>query len=905
MRKFKKALAFALASAMIVSAVPASAAAKTNSAKGTKSTIYTYTVDKSKKGNPNNKRSWIKVTTKKGYTYKLVNKTKNIVTLTKTRVEAKKTGTAKINVNFYKNGKYVETKSVKITVKKAPMIGAVTLDKTEITAGETTKVSNAGKGTAYFYSSNKDVATVDKTTGEITAKAAGTTTISAVNTITKARVYLTLTVNAQFGAKQSGAKEITVTGSGFTKDSKISVTKGSQTVTFDAKNVTIAADGKSMTIVTNSKIMKGDYKVTVDEKEATFTGEESKVTAIEIPDIAVASKDTQLPYVNTAASGSAVVNYTIKNQFGEDVTKGTSVTVSASRTAKVDEINGTITLDLVQNDKEGDLISVVIINQETGVSANKTVKLSAKSVINEMTIQGIWNKDGKELTEGTMKDQFYLLVDAKDQYGNVVTEANIGDNLLVSVGAGLTNIDKAIPTESGKTEKVTVNGVDYMGIPFTKTTLKAGTATVLLISKDTGKNAQTTVTVADGIKVDKFSASPADVVVGGKDNVFTFTAIDTYGKEITDPTEKMFSDDTQKNVFGTEEGKFRFEKNAKTGKTELIYNAPTVQQDTVKIVNFITKTNQVVTVQFTVKADAAPTTITGLKNVKLGVLSGREIEIKSSNIKLEDQYGYEYSKSLPSGYKVTLVGTDGKTVFGEVTGDYASGFKTTASTGSGDERFTLTLTKTENGKDKVISEYSFTLSAREMKDLDTFKAESKLVYNKNAKANVTVTGVATDGTEVALKAGTDYTLAGTIVNADAATVSGGAIKFDDNKTETKESKVSVIINNTKGSEVELVVKVSNEAPKAAKVEDTTNAINKTKSLTASDVMKAIKVTDQYGETYNEVARVTFSGYGDDVTVFKNNTTSATLTSTTNDITFVTVKYTFNSGLTYTRNITLQ
>ena len=38
---------------------------------------------------------------------------------------------------------------------------------------------------------------------------------------------------------------------------------------------------------------------------------------------------------------------------------------------------------------------------------------------------------------------------------------------------------------------------------------------------------------------------------------------------------------------------------------------------------------------------------------------------------------------------------------------------------------------------------------------------------------------------------------------------------------------------------------------------------------------------------------------------KNNTTSATLTSTTNDITFVTVKYTFNSGLTYTRNITLQ
>ena len=116
MRKFKKALAFALASAMIVSAVPASAAAKTNSAKGTKTTIYTYTVDKSKQGNGNNKKSWIKVTTKKGYTYKLVNKTKDIVSsISKTGFEAKKPGTAKINVNFYKNGKYVETKSVKIT----------------------------------------------------------------------------------------------------------------------------------------------------------------------------------------------------------------------------------------------------------------------------------------------------------------------------------------------------------------------------------------------------------------------------------------------------------------------------------------------------------------------------------------------------------------------------------------------------------------------------------------------------------------------------------------------------------------------------------------------------------------------------------------------------------------------
>src|SRR5699024_9970000 len=140
--------------------------------------------------------------------------------------------------------------------------------------------------------------------------------------------------------------------------------------------------------------------VKVDDKEATFKGEASKITTIEIPgDVAVASQDTTLPYVDTKVSGSAIVAYAVKNQFGEDLTKTTQVTVSASRTSSVDANKGEIKLNLVQNDKEGDLISVVIINQETGVSTSKTVKLSAKSAINSLEVKGLYNKDGKTLSE--------------------------------------------------------------------------------------------------------------------------------------------------------------------------------------------------------------------------------------------------------------------------------------------------------------------------------------------------------------------------------------------------------------------------------------------------------------------------------------------------------------------------
>lgn len=887
MRKFKKALAFALASAMIVSAVPASAAAKTNSAKGTKSTIYTYTVDKSKKGNPNNKRSWIKVTTKKGYTYKLVNKTKNIVTLTKTRVEAKKTGTAKINVNFYKNGKYVETKSVKITVKKAPMIGAVTLDKTEITAGETTKVSNAGKGTAYFYSSNKDVATVDKTTGEITAKAAGTTTISAVNTITKARVYMQLTVNAQFAAKQSGAKEITVTGNGFTKDSKIAITRGAQTVTFDAKNVTIASDGKTMTIVTNSNMIDGDYKVAVDGKEATFKGEASKVTKVTAGDNAIADKTTSLP---ATTSGTAIVNYTVENQFGEDITKTTNVTVSSSRFKSVNQVKGEIELNVVANDREGDLVPVVIICENTNISLSKNVKLSAKSAISEISINGLYNKEGKTYSEDTAKtDDFYLLVDMKDQYGTQITSANFTDDLLLTVGGGLTGLDKVI-TKDSKTEKITVNGVDYFGIKLDRSVeakkVSAGTATVLLVSKATGKSGQANITVADGVKVAKFSASPTGLVLADAENVFEFTAVDTYGNAVENPTADLFAED------GVPAG-FTFRKNAKTGKTELIYDA-TGKKTGLQVVTFITATREVATVQFNIQGEAKPTTIVGIKDISTGVVSGKSINFTTKNIKFEDQYGQEYTGDVEGTFTYT---TDG-TVFTGSNGNYTA-------VKSGDQK--LTITYKEND---VTSEYTVTLSSRSLDDLKSFKAEAenkvyleKVANSVDVAKTLKVTGTSSDGTSITLP---KDAYSATVNGVNAASVSGSALGFtSDNKKETRDANVVVVIKDRAGSSASATVQVSNETPVATKVElaDTTT-IKKGTAFDIDAAFAAITVKDQYGTEMtkeNSNVRVKFSGFKDNDVVTSNNTSSASIT-VNSDVSYITVEYTFGNGLTYTTNL---
>lgn len=918
MRKFKKALAFALASAMIVSAVPASAAAKTNSAKGTKSTIYTYTVDKSKKGNANNKRSWIKVTAKKGYTYKLVNKTKDIVSLTKTRVEAKKTGTAKINVNFYKNGKYVETKSVKITVKKAPMIGKVTLDKSEITAGETTKVSNAGKGTAYFYSSNKDVATVDKKTGEITAKAAGTTTISAVNTITKARVYLTLTVNAQFGAKQSGAKEITVTGSGFTKDTKVEVKRGNTTVDIDTAKVEVSSDGKTMILPVKSTISAAEYTVTAGDKTAKFTGEASKVAKIDVSDVAVVDKGVTLPIASNATASGATIAYTVQNQFGEDITKTTNVQANVTRKSETPS-QGKLKVSLNAYDKAGDEITVVFIYTETGLSVTKNVKISNASTANEVTVKGIYNESKKELTEDTMdgKNTFYLLLDVVDQYGkNMASKdfkvgTDMESDLIASAAPGATNV--TLDTKNATVK--TVDGKDYVAVPLTlaDTNNKVGTGTVsvVLITK-LGQSFTGSFEVKAGTKVDTFTASPSDVVVAGKETVFDFTALDTYGNDISEKvTKEMFAQSTQDSLFTSKDsGYFKFVKDSKTGKNQLVFDATGIKNataDRVVVASFITSTNKVVNVQFTVKANANPVSLESKDDFAMIAVDGRTSTLKASDVKVTNQYGstYKFDKfnTEENGYKLTLERTEGTSV--ELSGNdgVEAAFKANGTEGT--TKFTLTLYK---GSEKLSTE-EFSVVTKKLNDVVTSASDLTItdmpkMYYKSER-DLTVKAKV-NGMEVTLEAGTDYRVLTNDVNTGNV-VSGGAINTNASKAEVA-GKYTIIIDNTAGTEVTKDVTVCTEAPKAATAGVKDNAAKLTTDaklkVDVKTVLDRLTVKDQYGATMDTTkdlttARVVFSDYGDN-TPENNNTTSAYVELPANSS--VTAKVTFAGGYTFTTTI---
>lgn len=911
MRKFKKALAFALASAMIVSAAPVSAAT-TNSAKGTKSTIYTYTVDKSKKGDANNKRSWIKVTTKKGYTYKLVNKTKDIVSLTKTRVEAKKTGTAKINVNFYKNGKYVETKSVKITVKKAPMIGKVTLDKTEVTAGETTKVSNAGKGTAYFYSSNKDVATVDKTTGEITAKAAGTTTITAVNTITKARVYLTLTVNAQFGAAQTGASEITVTGSDLA-NKDITVKKGNSTVTVSKKEV--SEDGKTATLTTASKIMASDYTVTAGDKTATFKGEASRVEKIEILGENLAMDD------NIGVSKKGTVGYKVTNQFNEDITNNTGLTANASGTT-ASASKGTLTVTFTDAPKLNDPVSVVLIYQETGKTATAMLKVSNKAVPYTVTEKGVYNENGKALTATNLggSEEFNYLFQVKDQYGNDITDTKVlSGTFYVNCVPGMTNT-KAV-TAADITTK-TVNGTTYFALPIQKADGKdvaPGEITYILTAGGSGQSLTGKATVEAGAIVNTIEVTAPDVVPAGEEKVeFSFTALDKDGNEVTDvkQLEKVLPTGT----------KFSF---AKEGdKVKLYLNTKTLTAGQTYSEVFRTPTNNTKVVLVSVKEGRYPAEIVGLKDgsneFATAQLVGKDIVVKKDNIKLNDQYGN--SIDLDSNkYKIQVVDYKEDSVFGtnSASGDEILKIQAKA---AGTKSVTFAIYdkdgnpfKVNNGQTNITTNGQFTVTftaVTESKINSYTVSDVEKIYGgvasngvaqtpeKYVLNDVDVYGVVSSGVKVKLTKGTDYAIT---PSTNLTAVSGGGIGYYGKTSSTDlDAKFQVVINSN-GKVIEKNTKVSFTKPAVNKIEIkdsktylTVNAVSGASINVASEVMTQLKATDTYGkeltlsgntakyiDNSSATVQVVVSDmdFANNAKVINNGTVNATITGAKSNDTF--------------------
>ncbi|VDG98661.1 Uncharacterised protein [Lysinibacillus sphaericus] len=590
----------------------------------------------------------------------------------------------------------------------------------------------------------------------------------------------------------------------------------------------MSADNKTAMIELTSKLTEGEYTVKVAQKDkdaltGSVTVQNEKVTAIEV-------LSDQAPM---ADGNKATAAYQVTNQYGEDITKlyGASLvkTVTGAANGATVKSDGSIEFNLVSGAKLDDKINITLVDGATGVSTTKQLTLSNKSAAAKATVGALYNKDGKELTEGTTdfsKDKFYLPVTVVDQYGKEVTSATRANNELVVTNTNPAVVD-FLGTADNKIKEVTIDGKQVLALEVSKAGL-AGTSNVLFISKTTGANSTATVTVNEGLKFNSVTlSSPSELVTAKKDIMFPLMVTDTKGNEIKTKAELAKVKDNITTSVGEvvevkDKGLFvKVTHNAVPGAKEV-----NVTKDVPVTVVVTTTSGKVSTQTVTPKAEAVATVITGLdKDIRTALLSNDTTGsvISNTDLMVEDQYGQvitdedilkdlEFQVTAPSATTFTLAN------------DASANKKWTVKPVVGTEKSSEVLTfKLINGAAPVeASAFTKAFTVVKNSDFASFKVEDLSPIYVNADNEVVaayntekmvVNATTASGEVVKLVEDKDFTVTGKPAN-------GAKVNFESNATTAKKN-VTITINAT-GETLTKEITYSNVAPKVADVKIVTN-----------------------------------------------------------------------------------
>lgn len=421
------------------------------------------------------------------------------------------------------------------------------------------------------------------------------------------------------------------------------------------QNVTLtwSEDKKSVQLVGATNFQAADYTVNVSgltEKALTSTVkiEAQKVNSIEILD-EVAIVDKAVKTDGTFGTGTtATVGYVVKDQYGTDITKTTSLTTNDKSTVAADSAKGVVKLSgtVVEGKKIGDLVPVVLFDSATGTSVTKTVKLSAESTVSSIGVAGVYNAKGEEvvLNDNSKASDAYIVLNLKDQYGKEITDPAKATGLVI------TNTNTTNLTIANTVSKVKIGDKDKLVVAISDI-LKAGDTDVLLISTTNGQSAKYTVKVAETVTSNSISVSQPEIAVAGESTLIPLTVTDKEGNVITN--KKILADKNK----GIKVGGTTVPESALEVKDGQVYYKTTFGAAGTQALVFQTSTFKVATVTVDVKAPAVPTVVRGLKKpLVISTFKSPVTITAKDHLIIEDQYGREMKNSdVP--VTVTLVGT--------------------------------------------------------------------------------------------------------------------------------------------------------------------------------------------------------------------------------------------------------
>jgi len=422
-------------------------------------------------------------------------------------------------------------------------IGDAVLGTEALEAGKdyalTSTVTADGKAVEAVVTYTLDGAAIDKLNvkeGEYTVVVTATIDDAVVAT----EKYEIVAVGADFAAKATGVKAITVYGN-FAKDAKFTVKKGAQNVSFTAA---VAEDGKSAKLTLANKLTKGVYTVACGTATAEIAAEDEKVDAI-----IILENGGQILTDNTKKK--AYVHYDVLNQYGESVRRAFDPSWNSTADSYiVDRNNGIITLTKTAGFDYNDMVVLtgVVTGYGFAKSETATMTIGLERNIDSVEVLGIVKGESTEIIDGIPASYigapYYLVFATYDNAGNLIefneTQAE-SDLKFISMNPLLATFENSVDVET-----IYIDGVAYGRVKVVKPSVdtqlkKGGVVEVSITSTKTGNSTPCNVRIVSEQILDSFKVFVPDSLCirnTVKDEASTyylgFEALDTKGEKITD-----------------------------------------------------------------------------------------------------------------------------------------------------------------------------------------------------------------------------------------------------------------------------------------------------------------------------------------------------------------------------------
>ncbi|WP_195573646.1 S-layer homology domain-containing protein [Paenibacillus sp. 1001270B_150601_E10] len=634
-------------------------------------------------------------------------------------------------------------------------------------------------------------------------------------------------------AKVSGLKKLDLTFNRTVDASKakVEVKRGSTVVS--VKEVKFADDKMHASVEPNSKLLQGDYTVTVtgaSEKavSATFKVEAEKVAKIELTSDKGASNET---FENVK------VGYRITNQYGDDITKNTSLNWTVSK-GKAEAVNGILTINSkwTENGTEqssgkfilGEKIYVTAVDTASSTVLTGTVEVGSVARADSVEFKGLYSSTSKNLNSSTVGD-YYVLIDVKDQYGNKLSRQEVQDGLVFS------STNPSIVSVYDENSKPVVE--DKLGEDGNSIGLKLfkpntaypmeGKVNINAIALASGKTFNYELDVPKAAAVKTFTLQQPDVVAKGDTVKIPFTAVDQFGEPVT-----KYNDLVGKVSFTSSLGAkaVQLKKDYNTGNAYLEYVVPA---DTALSLDVITanvvNTASISQINVNLKAAAIASTIDGLAKDTAKTLGvGAKLELGKDDIVVLDQHGrkmtlndeffakYYIKQESVSNNKVLTV--DGTTIKSTSEKFVVNGID------KGNARVELAIYQVNNNEIVKNSNNSISLSVADKGDIAEYKVDDVATIYQAADTaaastyakEVKVYGVKADGSKVVLSK-TEYNVIPTASFIKYDKVSGKLSASGTVVESGKEAKyaVNVIINGQETNVLTKEITISAVAPAPA------------------------------------------------------------------------------------------